>query len=164
MNLDRVRQTIDGDNMKKLGNPKKKMSKIVSKYYLDWLNGTKLFGDLSDEQRFYRFAKSCIRYCRSRVNGHWLRGHLEEDLSHKYPDEEYREEVIQKAVSLFDHIMEYENTQFPDHLVEMNNPTLVKMQLRGYETFDGNRSYSDKKIEEILSNNFSTPPAGEGLD
>ena len=134
--------------------PKKKISRIISKYYWNWLNGPKLFGDLSDEQRFYRFVKSCIRYCRSRVDGYWLRGYLEKDLSDKYHDEEYREQIIQKAVSLFDHIVDYENTQFSDHLVEMTNPALVKMQLRSFETFDGKRYYSDEQIDKIITKNF----------
>lgn len=133
---------------------KKKMSPIVSRYYWNWLNGTKLSGDLSDEQRFYRFVKSCIRYCRSRVNGYWLRGYLEKDLPDKFYDAEYREQEIQKAVSLFDAIMDYENTSFPDHLVNMTNPTLVKMQLRSFETFDGKRLYTDENIQSILAKNF----------
>lgn len=133
---------------------KKKMSRIISKYYLNWLNGPKLFGDLSDEQRFYRFVKSCTRYCRSRVDGHWLRGYLEKDLPDKYHDAKYREQIIQKAVSLFDHIVDCENTPFPDHLVEMTNPALVKMQLRSFETFDGKRYYSDEQIDEIVTENL----------
>ena len=138
----------------KIDAPKKKMSRIVSKYYYAWINGTILFGDFSDEQRFYRFVKSCIRYCRSRVNGYWLRGYLEKDLPGKFYDTEYREQVIQKAVSLFDHIVDCENTPFPDHLVEMTNPALVKMQLRSFETFDGKRYYSDEQMDEIVTKNF----------
>ena len=60
------------------------MSPLINKYYRNWINGTKLFGDLADESRFYLFVKACIKYSRKPVNGIWLKSHLEKDLRDKY--------------------------------------------------------------------------------
>jgi len=91
---------------------KKNMSKNISRYYFAWISGITLFGNLSDEQRFYRFVKACRRYSRTRINGAWLRFHLEKDLTTKIKDLKYFQEVVQKAVHFFDAIMDYEETKF----------------------------------------------------
>lgn len=133
----------------------RKMSPIVKKYYSAWiLNSPTFLGHPLDEERFFRFIKSCIRYSRSRIDGQWLRGFLEVDLENQIPTLDSREHIIRKAVSVFDTIIDYEKTRFPDHEVEMKNPYLVKSQLQSWERRDGKRFYSEEKIQSILIKNF----------
>lgn len=40
-------------------------------------------------------------------------------------DDEYREDLIQNAVSLFDNLMDFCRVTFPDHVLEMRDPYLV---------------------------------------
>jgi len=90
----------------------KAMSKIVSRYYWAWIHGATLLKNFSDEQRFYRFVKACRKYSRTRIDGTWLRHHLEKDLPAKIKDPEHLQKLTQKAIYLFDAIMDYEKTEF----------------------------------------------------
>ena len=91
---------------------KKTMPRFVSRYYGVWIQGTTFFQNFQDEQRFYRFVKACRKYSRARIDGTWLRHHLEKDLPAKIKDPRYLQNVISKAVHLFDAIMDYEKTKF----------------------------------------------------
>ena len=92
----------------------RKMSIIVSRFYQAWLNGDKLFENYHDIQRFYKFVKACMKYCKSpKPNGQWLRHYLKKDLLEKFHDNELAEEYTQKAVSLFDHLRDYHLTNLP---------------------------------------------------
>ncbi len=129
------------------------MSSLIKKYYESWLNGPTLFDNPNDVERFYRFTKACIRYGRKHRNGHWLRHFLKKDLWEKY-DDEYREALIQNAVSLFDNLMDFCRVTFPDHVLEMRDPYLVTDKLRSIQKIDGTPRYSEEEIDNILNDYF----------
>lgn len=130
------------------------MSPLIKKYYKRWINSPTLFGP-SDVVCFYRFVKACIRYCRIRRDGQWLRSYLEKDLPKKYANREYVEENIRQAVSLFDHFMWYHYyTTFPQPLLEMRQPFAVRTELQSILKADGTEKYSNEEIDDILENNF----------
>ena len=130
------------------------MSPIIKKYYNRWINSPTLFGP-SDVDCFYRFVKACIRYGRIRRYGQWLRNFMEKYLPKKYKNREYIEKKIRQAVSLFDHFMFYHyDTTFPQPLLEMRQPFLVRTELQSIIKADGSQKYSEEEIDEILKNNF----------
>ena len=130
------------------------MPPLIEKYYKRWINSPTLFGS-SDVVCFYRFVKACIRYGRIRRDGQWLRSYLEKDLPKKYENREYVEENIRKAVSLFDHFMwYYYYTTFPQPLLEMRQPFVVRTELQSILKADGSEKYSEEEIDGILGNNF----------
>ena len=123
------------------------MSPLIKKYYTRWIKRPTLFGVGGDVECFYKFVKACIRYSRNdRKDGQWLRYFLEKDICSW--------DEIAKAVSLFDHLMDYHETGFPDPMVEMKNPYMVKSRLERYQNFDGTPKYTDKEIDEYLKNKF----------
>lgn len=129
------------------------MPPLIYKYYESWINSTTLLDDHSDRERFYRFAKACVRYGRTIRNGQWLRHFLERDLAKKFV-KEYTEYEIQRAVSLFDHLIDYHRVNFPDAILEMRNPYSVKAELQRIKKADGSHFYSEDKIKDILNKNF----------
>lgn len=134
---------------------KRRMSPLIEKYYKAWIDGPTLFNHPNDEERFYRFVKACVRYGRKRRNGQWLRHFLEEDLRDKY-DAEYTEQQIQNAVSLFDHLVDYENVSFPDHVLEMRDPYEVEAQLERIQKNGGFPALSEEAVNRILEKNFGS--------
>ena len=135
-----------------------RMPKLVEKYYSVWINGPALLGHPLDNGRFYKFVKACLRYSRKRVHEEWLRYFLERDLKERYTNEQYRDELISELMILFQHILDFNRVSFPDHVLEMRNPYLVKMELERYHYIDENGSekslHSDSQIERILADNF----------
>ena len=129
------------------------MPPLIKKYYKSWINGPTLFDHPNDRERFYRFSKACLRYGRIQRNGHWLRHFLKKDLSEKY-DLEDREFLIQEAVSLFDHLMDFYRVNFPDFGLEKRNPYMVGEDLRRIQKVDGTLRYSEKEIHNILNKDF----------
>ena len=116
------------------------MHELIKKYYTRWINGPTLMEHVLDRERFYRFVKACIRYsrhwkAREDIHGSWLRYFLERDLSRRY-SEQYLDEIIHEIVVLFEHILEFNKTSFPDYVLEMRNPYLVSMELRSYRRID----------------------------
>jgi hypothetical protein len=88
------------------------------------------------------------------VRGGWLRKKLEKDLIEKIPDAEYREQIIIKAVSLFEHLVDFHHTTFPDVVLEMRHPYKVYLALKRRGNQDGAPLYTDKQIDELLAENF----------
>ena len=123
-----------------------KMPPLIYKYYESWINSSTLLDDHSDRERFYRFAKACVRYGRTIRNGQWLRHFLERDLAKKFV-KEYTEYEIQRAVSLFDHLIDYHRVNFPDAVLEMRDPYLVEAELQRVMK-------SEEKIKGIMLKNF----------
>lgn len=123
------------------------MSPLIRKYYESWWNGTTLFDHPNDVERFYRFTKACLRYGRKPVNGQWLRFFLERDLFNR---DDIEEKTIQYAVSLFDNLIDFSKTSFPNHLLEMRNPYLVADELRSIYRRHGDLRYPEKEINDII--------------
>ena len=137
---------------------KYRMPKLIEKYYLVWVNGPTLLEHPLDRDRFFRFVKACIRYSRQELHEGWLRYFLERDLQKRYTNEQYREQLISEVVILFQHILDFNKVGFPDPVLEMRNPYLVKMALERYYYTDRNGirkpAYPKDKIEKILTDNF----------
>ena len=138
------------------------MHELIEKYYKRWINSPTLIGHINDRERFYQFVKACVRYskhwnAKQDIHTSWLRHFLEEDLRERY-NEQYLDEIIHKIVSIFEHILEFSETSFPDHYVEMKNPILVHLTLRSWihVDVDGTRKqyYTDEEIERIMAENF----------
>ena len=88
-------------------------------YYRNWIETSHPLFSPNDRPKFYRFTKACVRYGGQRYwNGQRLRQLLEYDLPNKYKDEEYIEQNIRQAVSIFDHLIEYVHTSWYDHDIE----------------------------------------------
>ena len=135
-----------------------RMPKLIEKYYRMWANGPTLLEHPSDRDRFYGFVKACIRYSRRRLHGAWLRYFLERDFQKRGPDTEQIDQLISEVVILFEHILDFNKAEFPDHVLEMRNPYTVKLGLGSYLHDDGKGGvrprYSEKEIERILRDNF----------
>lgn len=56
------------------------------------------------------------------------------------------EKDISKAVVLFDHILDFNDTDFPRPLVEMREPFVVKSLLE--------KHHSEKEVNKIMCKNF----------
>ena len=134
-----------------------KMPELIEKYYKGWIKWPTLLQAHPDRERFYRFVKACIRYSRRNIDTGWLRYFLERDLAKRY-SEQYRDEIIAEILILFERILDFNKTSFPDHILEMKNPYAIYGVLRryGYVDKDGKEKpyYSDAKIEKILRDNF----------
>jgi hypothetical protein len=139
------------------------MHELIEKYYRVWINGPTLMEHSLDRDRFYRFVKACIRYskhwnAKQDIHGSWLRYFLERDLPKRYTNKQFREKIIREIVILFEDILDFNKTLFPDHILEMRDPYSVMGQLRmqAHIDKDSNRRpiYSDNEIEKILADNF----------
>jgi hypothetical protein len=134
------------------------MSKLIEKYYRRWINGAALLEHILDRERFYSFVKACIRYSRQDIHAGWLRYLLERDLPKRYNNKQYCDEIIQEIVILFEHLLDFNKTYFPDHVLEMRNPysVLLRLSMYRYTDKDGKKKpyYSDEEIEKILRDNF----------
>ncbi|MBN2308251.1 MAG: hypothetical protein JXR94_04730 [Candidatus Hydrogenedentes bacterium] len=130
-----------------------RMTPLMHKYYTHWLNTETLLGNPRDADRFYQFVKACIRYGRKRRSGSWLRSFLETDLKGRFCDD-YLEQLISDAVSIFDHIAEYEDVVFPDPMVHLTNPPSVSAAMSLIKKPDGTRFYTDQEIEAFIQQHF----------
>ena len=132
------------------------MSSLIERYYLRWVNGPDLLGHPLDCNRFCQFVKSCLRYSRRKrdLSGSWLGYFLDRDFRQRIVDDQAREEVISEAAILFEHLIDFSKVSFPDHVLEMRNPYLVKLSLEGWVYPDGRPVYPQEKIERILAENF----------
>ena len=124
------------------------MPELIEKYYKGWINGPTLLEDRLDRDRLYRFVKACIRYSRRHIDTGWLRHFLKRDLAKRY-SEQYRDEIIMEILILFEHIINFNKTSFPDHIFEMRNPYAVYGDLRGH-------GCSENETEKILRDNFGS--------
>jgi hypothetical protein len=138
------------------------MHELIAKYYRVCINGPTLLDHYLDRERFFRFVKACIRYskhwnAKQDMHGSWLRYFLERDLSARY-NEQHQDKIIHEIIVLFENILEFNKTTFPDHLIEMKDPIQVKWELQRYRRADKNGKqepyYSDEEIEKILKDNF----------
>ena len=99
--------------------PQPKISKKIGLYYKKWIDSSHPLFSPNDIPKFYRFTKTCVRYGGKRYwSGQRLRRLLEKDLPNKYQDEEYIEQIIREAVSIFDHLLDYERTKLYDYDIE----------------------------------------------
>ena len=131
---------------------KYKMSKLIEKYYKTWVNGPALLGDINDNERFYRFIKACIHYSKRNINEVWLRHFLERDVKGE-PGNKYSDKKIQEITILFQRILDFHATTFPDHVLEMTNPYLVSLQLHRLRGID--KPYlPEEEIEKRITDNF----------
>lgn len=121
---------------------KYQISPLTKKYFKQWLACPTPFGSGSDLDCFYRFVKACIRYSRgSRKDGQWFRKILEKEASLKFSDKE-----ISKAISLFEHLIDFHYVDFPRPLVEMREPFIVKSSLE--------KHYPADEVDRIMHRNF----------
>ncbi|MCK5180550.1 MAG: hypothetical protein KAR32_13555 [Candidatus Omnitrophica bacterium] len=131
------------------------MSNLVEKYYKSWIGSHPLLGNQNSVEKFYKFVKACLRYGKIFQNGRWLKHFLERDLAKKYYDPKYIEDQKRNIISLFEHLIDFQRTKFPDHLIEMKNPILVKQELRCLERINGEKVYSEEGVESIIKREFN---------
>lgn len=129
-----------------------KMTPLMKKYYNRWINTPTLLGNPHDEDKYFQFIKACIKYGRMRRSGSWLRGFLEKDINRFCG--EYKQNLISRAVSIFDCIVEYENIEFPVPLVEQRDPASVSIAMSQLIRGDGTRFYTDQEIEAFIQQCF----------
>ncbi|TAK57162.1 MAG: hypothetical protein EPO24_10205 [Bacteroidetes bacterium] len=132
------------------------MSSIIEKYYQKWINTPKILYHPQDIQQFYKFVKACLKYKRKHLDGHWLRKKLEKDLVKLFGDNDYTRQLIQDAVNLFQHLIDFQNTSFPDVMLEMREPYKVSMYMRGLRDQNGKPCYTYEQVESALIENFGT--------
>lgn len=130
------------------------MTSLVRKYYWQWLSTPTLLENPRDSDKFYQFVRACIHYGRKRRSGSWLRPFLEKDLAGRFALE-HSDRLVREAVSIFDHIAEYERVTFPDPMVEMKSPVSVKVAMRSVIRADGKRFYSDEDIQRYIQEHFT---------
>lgn len=130
-----------------------RMTPLMRRYYERWLNTPTLLENPHDEDKFYQFVKACIRYGHKSRSGSWLRGFLEKDIKGLF-HEDHAQYLISKAVSIFDHIVEYENVAFPDPMVELRDPTSVRTAMRSATNANGERFYTDQEIQAFIEQRF----------
>jgi hypothetical protein len=58
--------------------------------------------------------------------------------------------LISEAVTIFDHIVEYEQVTFPDPMVEVKSPVSVSVAMRLTKKADGTRWYTDQEIQAFI--------------
>jgi hypothetical protein len=131
-----------------------RMTSLMRKYYEAWLNTPTVLGNPRDVDKFYQFAKACVQHGRTRRCGAWLRPFLESDLPKRFADKQHVQRLADEAACIFDHIMDYEQTPFPNPLVELRSRSQVENALRRVLKEDGSRFYSDEDIELFLENHF----------
>jgi len=139
---------------------KKYFSEVIDRYFLNWIGASTWHTDHpSDAERFYQFIKSLHRYARKGKFGEVEKQLIRavEDLHPDQPIESYKERISELAM-IADEIHAYEETPFPDPLVEMKNPNQVYICLRRLKIDSGKGVikplYSDQMIEKIMTENF----------
>ena len=81
----------------------------VQKYYKNWILTSNPLLSEHDIYKFYQFVKVVLKSSGSRFwNGPRLRYFLERDLNEKYQDKDYMQIQIRNAISIFDHLKDYE--------------------------------------------------------
>lgn len=129
------------------------MSPIVRRYYSAWIKGATLLEHPLDQKRFYQFVKACVRYSRSPVHSGWLRSFLEADLPGSAGSE-----ATGKICLLFEHLIDFSRTPFPNVLVEWRDPYRVSNGLESMRILDETgkeRSfYSREQVKQLVEENF----------
>jgi hypothetical protein len=98
------------------------MPPLIRKYYEQLFVGPTFLRHHSDEKKFFHFVKASIRYGgRSNFNGSWLRKHLEVDLQKLLVTPEEIEIRIRETISLFDSLIDFYKTPFPNLSIEDEN-------------------------------------------
>jgi hypothetical protein len=104
---------------------KYKMSPHLKKYYDRWITSNTPLG-VSDIDKFYDFIKVCVkRGGKKHWNGARLRYFLEQDFPQRFP-KDYADQLIIKAVSIFDHILYYERSSGYNYSLEQIEPAVKK--------------------------------------
>lgn len=134
-----------------------KMTPLMRRYYDNWLNSPTLLESPRDADKFYLFVKACIRLARIPRSGSWLRHYLNDDLKGKY-SKEHTEFLINEAVSIFDHIIDFHRVVYPDHMVERRNPVFIKSIMRSVKKADGTRFYTDQDISTFIKEDVEAIP------
>ena len=129
-----------------------KMSLLMKRYYDEWLRSPTLLENPHDQDRFYQFIKACNKYGRKHRSGSWLRSFLENDLKDRFP-EDYKQQVISHAVSIFDHISLYETVAFPNPMVELKSRTSVYDTMYRLQRADGSKFYTEQEILDFIKEN-----------
>ncbi len=129
------------------------MTPIMRRYYDHWLATPTLLGNPRDIDKFYQFVKACVRHARIQRSGAWLRPFLVRDLKGQYA-QEHLEGLISRAVSIFDHIVEYERVTFPDPMVEMKNPVSVEIAMSMVTRADGTPFCTRQEIDAFIGKHF----------
>ena len=98
------------------------MPPLIRKYYEQLFVGPTFLRHHSEEKKFIQFVKACIRYGgRSNFNGSWLRKHLEVDLPRLLVIRKEIEIRIRETISLFDSLIDFHKTPFPNCSIEDEN-------------------------------------------
>ncbi len=91
----------------------------VSKYYDKWIHGPTLFDHPLDTERFYKFVKACTNYVGKgntfkKLDIDILKAHLYDSFA-ELREKNYAayDETVFKIVSLFQTLLEYEDTNLP---------------------------------------------------
>jgi len=126
-----------------------KMTPVMQKYYNHWLKTKTLLGHPHDRDKFYQFVNACMKLGRNRRSGSWLREFLEIDIKGRFRDD-YTQNLISRAVTIFDNIVEYENVVFPDPMVELKDPVAVRVTMSCVTNKDGTSRYTDQEIQAFI--------------
>ena len=89
----------------------------VRDYYDRWIHSPTLLDHVMDRERFYMFVKACVNYVghpdvAKKINLEFLRDQLFDDFCDGRTDKAY-EGIKHKIISLFEILIEYENTPSP---------------------------------------------------
>ncbi len=131
-----------------------KMSAHIRKYYDKWVYSETLL-DLPNIGKFYNFIKVCVKHQGKKYwNGHRLRYFLEQDIPQRYDNEDYAEQMIRQAVSIFDHILSYERASGYDYWLEIKSPYEYKTALSNLRNAKNEPLYTDQQVEFEVSHKY----------
>ena len=98
-----------------------KLSPLVNKYFLAWINSsTWNTGHDADRRRFYKFVKAVVKYSQKRPSSGTVRRLILAHGKGKLEESVLDSEAAEYA-SLYDSILGFADIQFPDPLVERKN-------------------------------------------
>jgi hypothetical protein len=115
--------------------------------------------DLSDLSKFYKFIKALKRYSRSNYR-HRIKSIIVSAVRSEHPSlsNEHINKMASEYTSIANHILDYEESPFPDHLLEMRNPHVVYLILGSIQKRDRHGElvpfYNERQINDILESNF----------
>jgi len=97
-------------------------SPIVGRYFDAWINcDTWYTGHRNDEERFYKFVKAVLRYCKRRPSDTQVRQHIELKGRELISDDNDLQEKAHYYTTLYASILEFHDTLFPDVLTELRS-------------------------------------------
>ena len=129
-----------------------KMTKRMEFYYKAWLNSETLIKTEIDLELCYKFLRSIIQLGRKPRSIDWLKKYLNNDISEiRFRN---KAKLIKNILTIYEHILGYHHTTFPDYLIEVTNPLMTQIELENVIDKNGNRLYSSEEINKILINNF----------